>query len=84
MREDIETPAYVFSSDGFKTSVSYEDDWCYGKSEHIVTTASDEEARAAVKEHIRRKTQERNGIPCYMVSDHGNVHRTRAIRLRKV
>ena len=34
-----------------------------------------------IKAHIRARP-ERNGIPLYYLSDHGNLHRGRAIRLR--
>ena len=81
---DFVTPCYVISSNGFRDSVSYQDDWCYGKSRHVGTTGGDENPRDLIKADIRQRPSERNGIPVYHVSDHGNVMRVRAIRLRKV
>jgi hypothetical protein len=75
-------PCYVIASNGFKSSVSYEDDWCYGRSRHLATVASGE--RDVIKADIRRQPDERNGLPIYSISDHGNVSRVRAIRLRRI
>jgi hypothetical protein len=83
MRDDIETPAYVITSNGFRDSVSYEDGWCYGKS-RFIGSATGDNARDLIKADIRACPNERNGLPVYSVSDHGNVQRIRAIRLRKV
>jgi hypothetical protein len=80
---EMETPCYVISDTGFKTNVSYQDDWCYGASKFIGTIRHDEDARELIKQDIR-ENKERNGIPVYHVSDHGNIFRVRAIRLRKI
>lgn len=81
--EGMETPCYVISSNGFRDSVSYQDDWCYGRSEYIGHDDDSRTARDIIKLDIREHFAERNGIPVYFVSDHGNIHRSRAIRLRK-
>jgi len=80
--EDFDRPCYVIASNGFRESVSYEDDWCYGKSRQLGTTSGDEDPRDTIKADIRKAPAERNGLPLYFVSDHGNVSRRRAIRLR--
>jgi hypothetical protein len=82
MSDDMTTPCYVISSNGFKDRVSYQDDWCYGRSEYIGAEDDRRTARDVIKLDIRAHWNERNGIPIYFVSDHGNVHRSRAIRLR--
>lgn len=81
MSDEMETPCYVIESNGFRDSVSYKDDWCYGRSEFLGTTATG--ARELIKEDIRRHFSKRNRIPIYYVSDHGNVSRARRITLRK-
>lgn len=83
MNEELETPCYIISTDGFRDTVSYKDDWCYGPSRHIATI-SNGDARDRIKADIRECPGERNGLPIYFVSDHGNVSRRRAIRLRKL
>jgi hypothetical protein len=80
--DEIEKPCYVISSNGFRESVSYLDDWCYGKSEFLGETPSTEHARELIKDHIRARIGERNNLPLYFVSDHGNVSRRRCIHLR--
>jgi hypothetical protein len=78
-----ETPCYVISSNGFRESVMYVDDWCYSKSGYIGTSADDDKLREMIKADIRAHWPERNGIPLYFVSDHGNESRLRSIRLRR-
>jgi hypothetical protein len=80
--EEFQTPCYVVESDGFRDSVAYVDGWCYGKSERIGTAVEWAEVRAMLHRDIRAHWTERNGIPVYTVSDHGNINRVRAIRLR--
>ena len=75
--EEPETPCYIIGPKG----VSYQDDWCYGSSAYLGDAQGDDEAREIIKAHIRERP-ERNGIPLYYLSDHGNLHRGRAIRLR--
>lgn len=82
-RSDYEIPCYVIASDGFRESVSYQDDWCYGKSEHIGTVSGEENPRDLIKADIRRHFQERNRLPLYYVSDHGNMSRVRRVTLRR-
>ena len=77
------TPCYVISSNGFKDSLSYEDDWAYGKSEWLGHTTEWDETRNLIKDDIRAHFDERNGIPIYSISDHGNESRVRSIRLRR-
>lgn len=77
------TPCYVISSNGFSDSVSYQDDWCYAQSAYLGHSASDVRPEDIIKADIRRHWDERNGIPIYFISDHGNERRTRAIRLRR-
>lgn len=78
---EMQTPCYVISDRG----ISYEDDWCYGKSEYIGRTADDWQGDLAIlKADIRTHWNERNGIPLYKLSDHGNLHRSRSIRLRRM
>ena len=79
------TPCYVISSNGFRDSVSYVDNWCYGKSEYLGSPREVDygTTRSLIKDDIRRHFDERNGIPIYTISDHGNEGRTRAIRLRR-
>ena len=85
----METPCYVISSNGFRDSVSYKDDWCYGRSEHLGYATDfawnhrQETARDLIKADIRQHLDERNGLPIYTISDHGNTERVRAIRLRR-
>ena len=79
----MDTPCYVIASNGFREQVSYQDDWCYGRSEHLGSAVEWEDVREMIKAEIRRHWPERNGIPIYLVSDHGNVSRGRAIRLRR-
>jgi hypothetical protein len=83
MRDEMETPCYVISSNGFRDSVSYEDGWCYGPSEYIGCDDDTRAARDVIKADIRANWNERNSIPVYFVSDHGNVSRVRRITLRK-
>lgn len=75
--DDLITPCYVIYSNGMRDTIEYRDDWCYAKTAQIGTT------RADIKRDIRKHWDERNGIPIYNVSDHGNVTRGRAIRLRR-
>jgi hypothetical protein len=77
-----DTPCYVARSDGWRTHVSYQDDWCYGPSQHVATLSVDD-WRATVRADVRRHP-ERNRIPLYWVSDHGNVNRVRRITLRNL
>ena len=79
----MDTPCYVISSNEFKDSMSYEDGWCYGPSEYLGTAVDWSDVRDIIKADIRKHFAERNGLPIYTVSDHGNEGRTRAIRLRK-
>jgi hypothetical protein len=79
---DIQGPAYVISSNGYKNTVSYIDDWCYGKTAHLGTVSVDD-PRQIIKRHIRERFDERNGLPLYFVSDHGNISRQRRVTLRK-
>jgi len=81
--EDMITPCYVVSSNGFKDSLSYQDGWCYGASQYLGTSSDDDEIRRLIKADIRAHYDERNGIPMYFVSDHGNISRRRAVRLRR-
>lgn len=74
----MEGPCYVISSNGMRESAGYVDGWCYGPSEHL---GYGDDPRDIIKADIR-KHWERNGIPCYFVSDHGNESRIRSIRLR--
>jgi hypothetical protein len=78
----METPCYVIASNGFRDSVSYEDGWCYGKGEFLGHALNDN-ARDIIKAHIRKAPKERNGIPLYSVSDHGNISKLRRITLRR-
>jgi hypothetical protein len=78
MKPDMETPCYVIGDKG----VSYEDGWCWGRTEVLGPAGSDAESRALIYAHIRQAPEERNGIRLYYLSDHGNLHRARAIRLR--
>ena len=79
---DRQTPCYVISSNGFVDTVSYVDDWCYGSSAYIGRETKGRSARELIKADIRRHWDERNGIPLYFVSDHGNESRARSIRLQ--
>lgn len=81
MDTQIEGPAYVY--DDGTSRLSYVDDWCYSATRYIGRYVEWESAREAIKADIRQAPAERNGLPIYTVSDHGNVGRTRAIRLRK-
>lgn len=83
MRDDIDTPAYVISSNGFVYSVSYEDGWSNGPSRYLDTVDTYEEAREAIKADIRRHP-DCNRLPLYSVSDHGNISRIRRVSLRKL
>lgn len=84
MRDTLETPCYVISSNGFKDSISYEDDWCYGKSRYVGATGEGRDAaREIIKRDIRERFEERNGLPLYYVSDHGNIMRIRRVSLRR-
>jgi hypothetical protein len=78
MSELVEGPAYVISDKG----VSYEDGWCYGPSRFLGRYGDDDDARALIHSDIRKAWSERNGLPLYYLSDHGNLHKSRAIRLR--
>lgn len=80
----METPCYVIASDGYRESVSYQDDWCYGRSQFLGTVTELENARELIKDHIRQRPTERNGLPLYTVSDHGNENRARRITLRRL
>lgn len=82
MRDDLETPCYVISSNGFRESVSYEDGWCYGPSRYIGHDTDSRTARDVIKLDIREQINERNGLPLYYISDHGNVSRLRRVTLR--
>ena len=77
--EDFERPCYVIGDKG----VSYEDGWCYGKSRWLGRASDDAQTREIIKADIRKAMSERNGLPLYRVSDHGNVVRVRAITLRR-
>lgn len=84
MNNELNAPCYVIaSSNGGRESVSYEDDWCYGKCEFL-GIASNNNARDIIKRHILQAPNERNGLPLYYVNDHGNIIRQRPITLRKV
>jgi predicted molibdopterin-dependent oxidoreductase YjgC len=80
MNDEIDQ-GYVLSCNGMRTTLSYQGG-CWERSEFLGIVADDDEARAAIKAHIRRNFEMRNGCPVYVVSDHGNIHRRRAIRLR--
>jgi len=81
MTDEMVTPCYVIGD----KHVTYQDDWCYGRSMMLGSKPLDDvEARQWIKAHIRECPEERNGLPLYYVSDHGNVHKARAIRLRRV
>lgn len=80
---EMETPCYVITSNGYRDSVSYQDDWCYGASSYIGKESETETARDLIKADIRAHWAERNGLPLYWVSDHGNVNRVRRVRLRR-
>ena len=80
-RDDLETPCYLIASDGFRDHVSYVDGWCYGETRYIGSTAGN--PREIVKADIRERFDERNRLPLYIQSDHGNVERVRRITLRK-
>jgi hypothetical protein len=80
---ELDTPCYVIRSDGFRDHVSYEDGWCYGRSRFLGTAAGDENPRDLIKADIRESFDDRNGLPVYFMSDHGNVSRARCVRLRK-
>jgi hypothetical protein len=77
------TPCYVISSNGFTDKVSYQDDWGNGRSEYIGTEGGRTTAHDLIKTDIRQHWTERNGIPVYFISDHGNEERIRAVRLRR-
>ena len=83
--EDFERPCYVIGDKG----VSYEDGWCYGPSRYLgrardfALNHRTETEREIIKADIRKAMSERNGLPLYRVSDHGNVERVRAITLRR-
>lgn len=83
MREDFDRPCYVVSSNGFRDSVSYEDGWCYGPSRFLGTAVEESEIKTLIHADIRAKFEERNGLPLYFVSDHGNISRRRSVRLRR-
>lgn len=74
------TPCYVIGPKG----VSYEDGWCYGASRYLGNAVEDGDARALIHADVRKAPGERNGLPLYYLSDHGNLHRSRAVRLRRV
>ena len=76
-----QTPCYVIRTNGFKDFVSYEDDWCYAGSTYL--GAGEDDPRDIIKADIRDHWNERNGLPIYFISDHGNEFRVRAIRLTK-
>ena len=73
------TPCYVIGSQG----VGYEDEWAYGPSEWLGHASDWSDVKAHIKADIRRHWTERNGIPIYTISDHGNEERVRSIRLRR-
>lgn len=77
---EMDRPCYVIGPKG----ASYEDGWCYGKSRYLGDAGGDDQARAMIHADIRAQPTERNGLPLYYLSDHGNLHRSRAIRLRKL
>ncbi len=60
---------------------SYEDGWCYGPSRYLGDAVDDAKARALIHTDIRQHV-ERNGLPLFYLSDHGNAHRARAVTLR--
>jgi len=76
-------PCYVITCNGFRLAVAYKDDWCYGPSRHLGTADDDEAARQIIKADIRQHWTERNGLPVWTISDHGNACRIRTIRLRR-
>lgn len=80
---EIDRPCYVISDTDTRrgTQVSYEDGWCYGKSEYLGEARADDDPRAIINQHARQKVDERNGLPVYYVSDHGNVDRRMCVRL---
>ena len=82
MTDELQTPCYYIRSDGFRYHVSYEDGRCYGRSQFLGTYGL-RDPRDVIKADIRAHWDERNGIPLYVESDHGNVQRSRAIRLRR-
>lgn len=87
MLGEIDGPAYIISdTNGWRITATYYDGWCYGPSACLYDErgGSHEAAREKIKRHIRQNPSERNSLPLYHVSDHGNVERRRAIRLRKV
>ncbi len=71
---------YTISSNGFRETVSYDDD---GRTVFVATVAGDHSWRDAVKADIRRYP-DRNGSPCQYVSDHGNVIPVRRVTLRSL
>jgi hypothetical protein len=77
--DDIDRPAYVIGPKG----ASYEDGWCYGRSRYLGDAVDDAAARALIHADIRQHP-DRNGLPLYYLSDHGNLHRSRAIVLRRL
>jgi hypothetical protein len=83
MAEQMIIPAYVISDTGYSCVVSYQDDWCYGKSRPLGRASSHEHARKLIKVDIRQGYDERNGLPVYHISDHGNLQRIRCVRLRR-
>lgn len=77
--DGFERPCYVIGPKG----ASYEDGWCYGKSRYLGDAHDDDKARALIHADIRANP-EQNGLPLFYLSDHGNVHRSRAITLRSL
>lgn len=80
--DELQKPCYVISSNGFKDFVTYEDDWCFGPSRFLGQFVEYDDARNCIKADIRAQIGERNGLPLYTVSDHGNINRIRTIKLR--
>ena len=71
---------YTISSNGFRETISYDDE---GRARYVSTVAGDASWRDVVKDDIRQHP-DRNGAPCQYVSDHGNVSRVRRVTLRRL
>ena len=81
--KSIEYPCYIISSNGFRDSVSFQYDEGYGK--YVGQDDSETTSRDIIKTDIRTGANwnERNGVPVYFVSDHGNLMQVRRVTLRK-
>lgn len=77
-------PCYIID-DGARggSLVSYKDGWCYGPDRVLGRVIdNEEEARDIIARDIREAFDERNGLPVFRVSDHGNVMQVRRVTLR--